>query len=160
MLSLIVAHSKNRVIGIENRLPWNLPSDLKYFKETTLGKTIVMGRKTFESIGKPLPGRRNVVLTSEKSWQVPEIEVIHSLDDIKNLSGEVIFIGGSTLYKQVLPIIDRMYITKIEHEFEGDAYFPNYTNNEWISVAKEKGIKDEKNRYDYYFEVYERKAKK
>ena len=158
MISLIAAVSKNRVIGKENRLPWKLPNDLKYFKQITLGKTIVMGRKTFESIGRPLKERRNVVLTRDLNWKHQGVEVIHSLEDIQKLCGEeVMIIGGEELYKQTIDFADRLYITYIDHIFEGDAFFPEIDFEDWKLIKREKGIKDEENKYDYYFEVYGRK---
>jgi dihydrofolate reductase len=158
MISLIAAVSKNRVIGKENRLPWKLPNDLKYFKQITLGKTIVMGRKTFESIGRPLKGRRNVVLTRDLSWKHQGVEVIHSLEDIQKLCcEEVMIIGGEELYKQIIDFADRLYITYIDHIFEGDAFFLEINFEVWKLIKREKGFKDEENKYDYYFEVYERK---
>src|SRR5690625_2433710 len=162
MLSLIVAMGANNVIGYENDMPWHLPRDLKFFKETTTGHTIIMGRKTFDSIGRPLPNRKNVVLTRQENDFPNEVEVIHNLETVFNWNQkypeeEFIIIGGGELYKQVLPYVDRMYITKINENFKGDTYFPKIQENDWIITNKEKGIKDEKNPYDYYFLQYDRK---
>ena len=157
MRSLIVAFSRNRAIGKDNKLLWHLPNDLKYFKDITLGKTIVMGRKTFQSIGKPLPGRNNVVLTTNSTWKYEGVEVIHSLDELNSFNDELIFIGGEDIYKQVLPTVDRMYITYVDEYFEADAFFPPINREEWNELKKEKGIQDEKNPYNYYFLIYDKK---
>lgn len=156
MIGLIVAFSKNRVIGINNQLPWNIPNDLKYFKKETMGKTIVMGRNTFESIGKPLPGRKNIVVTSNKDWSFDGVETIDSIEKIRDYQEDIMIIGGAKLYEQTIHLVDRLYITKIEHEFEGDAFFPELDLNEWVKIRKEKGEKNDKNPYDYFFEIYER----
>ncbi|OEH92823.1 dihydrofolate reductase [Bacillus solimangrovi] len=160
MISLLVAVDKNRLIGKENELPWHLPEDLKYFKRVTMGKTIVMGRKTFESIGRPLPGRDNVVLTTRKGYQPEGVFVYHSINEIvnkmKDQNDEVFFIGGAEIFNQVLQFADKLYITKIDESFEGDIYFPSFNEDEWRLVTSEKGLKNEKNPYDYYFQLYER----
>ncbi|QJX80655.1 dihydrofolate reductase [Priestia megaterium] len=157
MISLIVAFSRNRAIGKNNKLLWHIPNDLKYFKEVTLGKTIIMGRRTFESIGRPLPNRQNVVLTNNLEWEHQGVEVIHSLDEIQLSSEEVIFIGGETIYEQILPFVERMYITYVDEFFEGDAFFPQINRDNWKQVKKEKGVFNESNPYNYYFLVYEKK---
>ncbi|MEM4992870.1 dihydrofolate reductase [Priestia sp. SB1] len=157
MISLIVAFSRNRAIGKDNKLLWHIPNDLKYFKEVTSEKTIIMGRKTFESIGRPLPNRKNVVLTSNLEWQHQGVEVIHSLDEIQLPSEEIIFIGGETIYEQILPFVERMYITYVDEFFEGDAFFPQINRDNWKQVKKEKGVVNESNPYNYYFLVYEKK---
>ncbi|NGY89043.1 dihydrofolate reductase [Bacillus megaterium] len=163
MISLIVAFSRNRAIGKDNKLLWHLPNDLKYFKEVTSGKTIIMGRKTFESIGRPLPNRKNVVLTNNLEWQHQGVgvgvgvEVIHSLDEIQLSNEEIIFIGGETIYEQILPFVERMYITYVDEFFEGDAFFPQINRDNWKQVKKEKGVFNESNPYNYYFLVYEKK---
>ncbi|HEX6593506.1 MAG TPA: dihydrofolate reductase [Bacillota bacterium] len=163
MISLLVAMSKNHVIGRNNDMPWYLPNDLKYFKEKTMGHTIIMGRKTFESIGRPLPGRKNVVITRSKTTTFPdEVEVIHDLKTVqtwneKQPKEEFFIIGGGRIYKQMLPWADRLYITKIDESFEGDTYFPHFSEDEWTLTSSCKGIKDEKNRYDYYYLQYDRK---
>nr|WP_295973976.1 dihydrofolate reductase [uncultured Bacillus sp.] len=162
MISFIVAMDKNRVIGKDNQLPWHLPADLKFFKKTTMGHPIVMGRKTYESIGKPLPGRENVIVTRNEQYSPEGCTVIHSVEKLKDLAaarGEEIFvIGGAELFKTVLPDADRLYITLIEQEFEGDTFFPEYTESNWKLVSSIKGVKDERNPYIYYFNVYERKT--
>lgn len=162
MLSLIVAMDKNNVIGKENGMPWHLPNDLKHFKETTLGHTMIMGRKTFDSIGRVLPGRKTVVLTRSEQTFPAEVEVIHSLEEIHTLqkaneSEELFVIGGGELFKEMLPHADKLYVTVIDEAFEGDVYFPEIDPTIWEEVSKEKGLKDEKNIYDYYFIKYNRK---
>ncbi|WP_210610152.1 dihydrofolate reductase [Priestia flexa] len=158
MISLIVAMDNNRLIGKENDLPWRLPADLQYFKQTTTGHTIVMGRKTFESIGKPLPNRRNVILTGNKDYHHEGVKVIHSVDDLMSLeeASELFVIGGATVYEQTMNVATRLYVTHIEEAFEGDTYFPEIDSSVWKEVSKKQGVKDEKNPYVYYFTVYER----
>ncbi len=160
MISLIVAMDQNRLIGKENDLPWRLPEDLKYFKRITTSHTIVMGRKTFESIGRPLPNRENVVLTRQKDYQQEGATVSHSVEELEALDAEkkdeLFVIGGATLYEQTLDVANRLYITHIEESFEGDTNFPAIDLSEWKVISKQQGIKDEKNPYTYYFTVYER----
>lgn len=160
MISMIVATGKERVIGQDNQMPWHLPADLAYFKKVTGGQTIVMGRKTFESIGRALPNRRNIVLTTSPSFQAEGCEVVHSISDILTIGKnekELFIIGGSKLYEEMMPYADRLYITHIHHSFEGDRYFPHYDEDEWTIVSCEKGHSDEKNPYNYEFVVYDRK---
>ena len=161
MISFLVAVDKNRVMGIDNRLPWRLPADVKFFKEVTMGHPIVMGRKTYDSIGKPLPGRENIILTRNVDYQPEGCTVIHTVEELiqymKNKNDEVFVIGGAQLFKEIFPVADRLYITEIHHEFEGDTFFPEFEESEWTLSSSEKGIKDEKNPYDYYFNVYDRK---
>jgi len=162
MLSLIVAMDKNRVIGYKNDMPWHLPNDLRYFKERTTGHTIIMGRKTFDSLGRVLPNRKHLVLTRSER-QFPEgVEAFHDIDDVlqyvnNNTDEEIFVIGGGQLFKMMLPHVDKMYITEIDEEFAGDVYFPSFKDAEWELTSKEKGPKDEQNPYDYYYLVYERK---
>ncbi len=152
---------KNRVIGKDNDLPWRLPADLAYFKKVTMGHPIVMGRKTYESIGRPLPGRENIIITRNQNYSAEGCTVLHSLDDVKKViddsTKEVFIIGGAEIFKEAFPIADKLYITHIDEAFEGDTYFPAFSDQEWKEVSREKGVKDEKNPYDYYFSVYERK---
>lgn len=136
MISLIVAHDRNRVIGYENKMPWHLPGDLQYFKEMTMAKPIIMGRKTFESIGRPLPGRRNIVITRNTAYSADGIEVVGSLDEALQLAGdvpEIMIIGGAQIFEQAMPIADKLYITLINHAFTGDTYFPSY--DQWQQIA-------------------------
>ncbi len=161
MISMIVATGKDRVIGQDNQMPWHLPADLAYFKKVTAGHTIVMGRKTFESIGRALPNRRNIVLTTSSSFEAEGCEVVHSIADILAIGEnetELFIIGGSKLYEEMMPYADRLYITHIHHAFEGDRYFPDYNENEWTVVSREKGHRDEKNPYNYEFVVYDKKG--
>ncbi|MFC4322762.1 dihydrofolate reductase [Litchfieldia salsa] len=160
MISLLVAMDKNKLIGKDNDLPWRLPADLAYFKNLTMGHPIVMGRKTYESIGRPLPGRENIIITRNLSYAVEGCEVINSTEEIIELSKtkkEIFVIGGSEIFKEILPFVDKLYITEIEEEFEGDTFFPNFNLENWDLKTREKGIKDEKNPYEYYFCLYEKK---
>lgn len=157
MISLIVAHDKNRVIGYENKMPWHLPGELQYFKEQTMGKPMIMGRKTFDSIGRPLPGRRNIVITRNENYQSDGIEVAKSLEEALKLAGneeEVMIIGGEQIFKLALPIADRLYITHIEHDFNGDTFFPTY-GNEWILISKSEPI-EIPDGYSYTYCIYEK----
>lgn len=157
-ISMIFAMDRNRLIGDHNKLPWYLPDDMAYFKKTTWGHSVLMGRKTFESFGKPLPGRKNIILTHNKSYNAVGCEVIHSVDEVEQhmANDEFFIIGGSEIYKLFLTKADRLYITHIEEEFEGDAYFPEFNQEEWVEVSSVEGFVDEKNRYPHVFKVYER----
>lgn len=165
ILSLIVAKSINDVIGIDNQLPWHLPADLKYFKHLTTGHTIIMGRKTFESIGRPLPNRKNVVITRDKKFNAEGIHVKNSIDEaiefanIESDSNEEVFIiGGDTIYQQTLELADKLYITQVNTIIEnGTSFFPKIDSETWKSVSSESHLKDEKNQFDYSFEIYEKK---
>ncbi|MFY4776836.1 dihydrofolate reductase [Metabacillus sp. RGM 3146] len=161
MISFLLAMDKNRLIGKDNDLPWRLPADLAYFKKVTMGHKIVMGRKTFESMGRPLPGRDNIILTRDPSFEQEGAEVIHSaeafLKQVQESEEEIFVIGGAEIFKWFLPYCERMYITEIGEEFEGDRYFPEVDEGEWEVNSRIKGIKDEKNPYDYEFLIYNRK---
>jgi dihydrofolate reductase len=158
MLSLIVAIAKNRVIGFENKMPWHLPAELAYFKRVTMGHPIIMGRKTFDSIGRALPGRRNIVVSRNKDYIATGAEVAHSLDAaIALCAGENPFvIGGATLYEEALTKADRLYITEIDARPEGDTFFPVLKQHEWKEVSREPRARDEKNLLDVEFVVLER----
>ena len=172
-VSMIAALAKNRAIGKKNALPWYLPADLTYFKEKTTGKTIVMGLNTFKSVGeRPLPNRKNVVLTDDKSYQAPDgVVLAYSIDEVLQLtkndgaafaegSGEpkeVMICGGAMVYRQFLPMADRLYLTFIDHDFDGDIFFPEFDMNEWKEVSREAHEPDEKNKYTYSFVVLDRK---
>jgi dihydrofolate reductase len=157
MISFVVAMDENRAIGKDNDLPWYLPNDLKHFKKTTMGKPIVMGRKTYESIGKPLPGRENIVVTRDQSYEAEGTTIVHSVDEVLQINAEeVCVIGGSEIFKQFLPVADRLYITEIHHTFEADTYFPELNDNEWKELSRTEGIVDEKNKYPHEFVVYEK----
>lgn len=161
MMSFIVAMDKNNVIGYKNEMPWHLPRDLKFFKEKTTGHTIVMGRKTFESIGRVLPNRKHVIITRDGSNLPEEVEVINNINEVidlaKGTEEEIFVLGGGNIFEQLLPYADKLYVTLIDETFEGDVYFPDIPEEEFVQISKEKGIKDEKNPYDYYFIEYERK---
>jgi dihydrofolate reductase len=157
-ISLIAALATNGVIGIGNRLPWNLSEDLKYFKALTMGHHILMGRKTYESIGRPLPGRTTVIIT-RGGFEAPAGSIVaHSIPDaIAACKGdtEIFFVGGAELYVQVLPIADRLYLTEIQTDVEGDAWFPEYNRAEWKEISRDKR-KDEASGIEYHFVVYDR----
>ena len=150
-----------RVIGIKNRLPWHLPADLHHFKALTMGKPILMGRNTFESIGKPLPGRVNVIITRDQSYRAAGCVVMHTLDAALNYCAgdpEAMVIGGASLYAQTLPLAQRLYLTLIHNTtFEGDAYFPYWDPQQWQEIAHEDHPSDAKNRYPYSFITLDKK---
>lgn len=161
MISLIWAMDENRVIGYQNQLPWRLPEDLKFFKRVTIGHPIVMGRKTFESIGKPLPNRENIVLTREQGYRCEGCTVMNSMEEFreyaKHQEEELFVIGGAEIFKEILPEADRLYLTMIHHQFEGDTFFPVFDIEKWDLQMREVGPKDEKNPYEYEFLIFERK---
>ncbi|MFD1777435.1 dihydrofolate reductase [Fredinandcohnia salidurans] len=160
MISLLVAMDKNQLIGKDNDLPWRLPADLAYFKRVTMGHPIIMGRKTYDSIGRPLPGRENIIVTRDTSYEAEGCKVIHSIEEIVKMNEqtdqELFVIGGAEIFKEILPHSDRLYITEINEEFKGDTYFSAFDKVEWKVISEEKGIKNEKNPYDYTFLVYEK----
>lgn len=161
MLSLIVAKAKNNVIGKDNQLIWHLPEDLKRFKRLTTGHTIIMGRKTFESLGRVLPNRHHVILCNDANMEIDD-ENVEILEDISLLDKyikdeeEHFVIGGATMYRLLMPYCTKMYITEINQEFDGDVSFPEIDMNEWKVTEREKGLKDEKNPFDYEYVTYER----
>ncbi len=159
MISIIVATANNRVIGAGNNMPWHLPADLAYFKKTTLGHPVIMGRKTFESIGKPLPGRENVIVTSNRDYHAESCLVLHTLEEARNYcrDKDVFIIGGAQIYQEFFPYADRLYITLIDEDFSGDTYFPEIHEEKWQLISKTDGVKDEKNPYRYEFLVYEKR---
>ena len=162
MLSIIVAVAENNVIGKDNKLIWHLPEDLKRFKKLTTGHTIIMGRKTFESLGRVLPNRKHVILCNDMELNI-EDENVEVLEDISMLkqyidsTEENFIIGGATIYKLLLPYANKIYLTLIHEKFEGDVFFPEIDEREWKIVETEKGLKDEKNPYDYEYVTYVRK---
>ena len=162
-ISLIWAMADNRVIGIENRLPWKLPADMQWFRQNTLGKPILMGRLTFESFGaKPLPGRRNMIVSRDRDYQAAGAEVFASLEEAlaaAQAAGteEVIVIGGMSLYEQTLPQADRLYMTLVHGEVPGDAWFPLFDLQGWREVSRSEHAADEKNAYACSFVVLERR---
>jgi dihydrofolate reductase len=154
LISLIVAMANNRVIGKGNEMPWHLPADLAHFKAKTLGKPIVMGRKTYESIGRPLPGRLNIVMSRNKNYTLEGCEVVGSLKEalalVKDVE-EVMIIGGGYLYEQALPLADKLYLTFIDLDVSGDTLFPDYEKLPLTELTREKHLKDNKNPYNYEF---------
>ena len=161
MISFIVAMDENRVIGKDNQLPWHLPEDLKFFKRVTMGHPIAMGRKTHESIGRVLPGRENIIITRQAGYESEGCTVFYSVDDFVTYSrgqdDEIFVIGGAEIFKETFPYADRLYITHINDQFAGDTFFPEYVFQHWELVSCEKGVKDEKNPYDYEFRIYDKK---
>ena len=160
IISLIAAMGKNRVIGKDNSLIWKLPADMEYFREKTTGKPVVMGRKTFESIGRPLPNRKNIIITRDENYKAEGCVVVHSVDEALKAAEdaeEVMVIGGSQIYKEFFPRANKMYLTFIDEEFEGDTFFPEWDKEEWKEVSREEHDKDEKNSYNYVFVEFERK---
>jgi dihydrofolate reductase len=154
IISLVCAMAKNRVIGQDNKMPWHLPADLKHFKAVTMAKPIVMGRKTYQSIGRPLPGRQNVIISRNTDYKVAGCDVVHSIDAAINLLNkeiEIMIIGGGFLYSQMIEQADKLYLTFIDHEVDGDTFFPEYEHLSMKEVSREKYLKDEKNPYDYQF---------
>ena len=142
-LSIIVAMSSNRVIGLNNKLPWHLSEDLKHFKSLTTGHTVIMGRKTYESIGKPLPNRRNIVISRNVNTFYDGVEMTHSLEDAFSISSndeEVFIIGGSNIYEQSLDLVEQLYITEIKKTFEGDAFFPDIDKSLWTESSRQDHI--------------------
>ncbi len=142
MISLIAAMADDRVIGFEGKMPWHLPADLRHFKTVTLGKPILMGRSTYESIGRPLPGRQNVVLSSRADLSIPGCDVYASLETALKAvpeTQELMVIGGETLYRQCLPFASRLYLTFIEGSFSGDTFFPEWSSDEWQEISRESG---------------------
>lgn len=159
MISFIWAQDKNGVIGLDNDMPWHLPEDLRYFKKTTLGYPIVMGRKTFESFGgRPLPKRENVVLTTDAAFEVNGVTVVHSVDEVveRTKREDLFVIGGANVFKQFIGEANRLYVTKIEAEFEGDTVIDFIPWADFKETSCTKGDKNEQNPYDYSFYVYER----
>lgn len=157
-IHLIFAMDRNRTIGIDNRLPWRLPADMAHFVHTTTGHAVLMGRKTYESIGKPLKDRLNVILTRDPNYTAEGCEIVHSVEEaMERFRGQVLFvIGGAEVYKLFLPYADHIHMTRIDFAFDGDAFFPEYDEKDWILVEERQGLKDERNPYDYQFLTYRR----
>lgn len=163
MINIVVAKASNNVIGAKNDLIWHLPNDLKHFKSLTSGHPIIMGRKTFESLGRPLPNRTNIVVTRDQNWNAEGIEITSSLvkaiETAKKIDEDVYIIGGGNIYKQAMEFTDVLYITEVHHEFDGDTYFPEIDSEEWEEVDREDFKKDEKHPYAYSFVTYRRIGK-
>ncbi len=158
---MIVAMDRNRLIGADNSLPWRLPEDLRYFKQVTMGKPIVMGRLTHESIGRALPGRQNIVVTRDKGYQAAGCEVTTSLAQALELCGdapEVMIIGGGQIYAEAMPLADRLYLTFIDAELSGDRYFPEIADTQWRITERRPGA-DAQIDFPYEYRIYERTAK-
>ncbi|MFA6523328.1 MAG: dihydrofolate reductase [Candidatus Peribacteraceae bacterium] len=164
IISLIVAASKNNVIGVGGRLPWSLPNDLRYFRERTQGKPVIMGRKTFDSIGKPLPNRSNIIVTRQPRLKVQGCIVVHSLDEALKVAEEALgakeafIIGGAEIFKEALPKADRVYLTHVHTVIEGDAFFLPLDSSKWEEVSREEHEEDQRHLYAYTFCVYERRT--
>lgn len=158
-LSLIVAMAKNRVIGKDNQMPWHLPADFAYFKKVTLGHPVIMGRKTFESIGRALPGRRNLVVSRNSAFHADGIEVVPSLDDALNKCArdEAFVIGGATLYAEAIPRASRIFLTEVDASPDGETFFPPLDRDEWRETSRERREADDKNVHSVSFVVLERR---
>lgn len=159
IISIIAAMDIKGVIGLEGVLPWHLSADLKRFKAMTMGKPLIMGRKTYESIGRPLPGRKNIVLTQSQEFKAEGCTVVHSLEEALLVAGEVdevMIMGGSGIYDQSLDRANRLYITEVHAEVSGDVYFPEFDIGEWVEIKREDHSADDKNDFDYSFVVMER----
>ena len=161
MLSIIVAKGKNNIIGKENKLVWSLPADMKRFRELTTGHVIIMGRKTFESLGKILPNRKHVVFTQNPDFKVDDenVQIVHSMLEIKEYidnDEENFVIGGAMIYSLLMPHVTKMYVTEINKDFDGDTFFPKINLDIWKETRREKGTQDEENKFDYDFVTYER----
>jgi len=158
-IAIIVATDNNRLIGKDNDLPWKLSADLQYFKRVTMGKPLIMGRKTHESIGRPLPGRKNIIITRDAAFSAEGCVVVNSIDAALAECGEadeVMVMGGASLYEQFLPRANKLYLTQVHADLEGDTWFPDWQVEQWNELDREDHQADEKNQFDYSFVVYER----
>lgn len=155
MISMIVAYANGRVIGQGGKIPWHLPSDMRHFKRVTDGQTVVMGRKTFDSIGKPLPRRRNIVLTHDAALHLPGVEIIHDPQEVFAL-GDVFIIGGEAIYKYFLDKAAQLYITEVALDTDGDAFFPEWDRQSFTLASFQEGTRDEKNKIPHSFSLYQR----
>ncbi|MET4083824.1 dihydrofolate reductase [Pedobacter sp. UYP30] len=162
-INIAVAIAENYAIGKDNKLLWHMPEDTKFFKRTTSGHAVIMGRKTFDSVGKPLPNRQNIVVTRKTELEIPGAVVVNSLASaykaVEQPDAQIFVIGGAEIYKKALPDVQRIYLTTIHHTFDGDTFFPKLNMDDWQEVSSETHKADEKNKYDYTFAVLERKAK-
>lgn len=158
-ISIIVAMAQNRTIGINNTLPWRCPEDLRHFKALTMGHHMIMGRKTFDSIGKPLPGRTTVVVTRNTRLQIDGCIIAHSLQQaIAACAGdnEIFIVGGAELYAQALPLANKLYVTEIRQDIQGDAHFPEFDKKQWREAARERHSQDQPQPLEYHFATYEK----
>jgi len=163
MISLIVAAAENNAIGKDNQLLWHLPNDLKFFKNTTWGGVVIMGRKTFESVNKPLPGRVNIVITKQKNWQAENVLIADSIESAIQLATdegfkEIFIIGGGEIYKESMSLSNRIYLTRVHTNVKGDTFFPEMNEQEWKMISSNKFYSDEKHAFDYSFQVWERRV--
>lgn len=163
IVSCIVATAKNEIIGSDNQIPWYLPADLQWFKKNTLGHAIIMGRKCFRSIGRPLPKRRNIVITRDAFFVADGVEIARSIDEALDMAfeqgeTEVFIIGGGEIYRQSQSLWDKIYLTEVDLEVEGDVFFPKIEESEWLETFHEAHAADEKNEFPYVFRILERKA--
>ena len=157
-ISMIAALAKNRVIGFQNQLPWRLRTDLQHFLKCTMGKPIVMGRKTYDSIGKPLPGRENIILSSQQNLVIADCKIIHKISELKQFdAAEIMIIGGATLYEMMLPYASTLYLTFVDCEPEGDTFFPAWKSDDWQTIAESSHLADEQNDHDFQFVQLQRK---
>lgn len=159
IVTMVVAIAENHAIGKNNQLLWHLPKDLKHFKQITNGHTIIMGRKTFDSMGKPLPNRRNIVITRNQELELAGAEVVGSVEEALALcapSEEVFIIGGGEIYKMAMPFTEKIYLTVVHHPFDGDAYFPEIDSGVWTETASEHHEADDKHQYSFTFSTLER----
>jgi dihydrofolate reductase len=160
IISIVVAIANNWVIGRNNALPWNLPADMEHFRKLTSGKPVIVGQKTYESIGKPLPGRTNIIITLNKNYTANGCLIVHSIEEslaaAKDFE-EVMVIGGASIYEQFLPLADRLYLTLIDANIEGDTFFPEFDYSDWNEVERVKNEPDKENIYPYTFLTLERK---
>ncbi|MDF2530055.1 MAG: dfrA [Gammaproteobacteria bacterium] len=154
-LSAVVAYSLNRVMGKNNQLPWHLPDDLKHFKALTLGKPVLMGRKTYESIGRPLPNRPNIILSRDRSLKIEGCQVIHSVNEL-HTNQEVMVIGGAEIFAMLLPRIQTLYLTEIQANVDGDVYFPELDPSQWQETSREHHPADERHLYAFDYITLER----
>ena len=162
VISFIVAASENNVIGKDNQLPWHLPTDMKYFKNITWGMPVIMGRKSFEALGKPLNGRKNIVITRNRNWKASGVQVVHSIDKAIILASqtdakEIFITGGAEIFRAALPSADKIYLTRVHGNFDGDAFFPELNDDEWKLTRGFDCEPDEKNAYALSFQVWEKK---
>ncbi|MFC5648462.1 dihydrofolate reductase [Paenibacillus solisilvae] len=164
-VTMIGAMANNRVIGVDNAMPWHLPAEMGHFRRSTIGRTVLMGRKTFESLGRPLKDRRNVILTRNIDYAPAGCEIVHTVEEALNLYEaaaveELVVMGGAEIYSLFLPYADKLLLTEVDANIDGDAYFPAFDSEEWSLVNSESFSKDEKNSYDFKIQTYERKRGK
>jgi dihydrofolate reductase len=166
--SAIVACASNRVIGLNNALPWHIPEDLQYFKRTTMGKPLIMGRRTFDSFGKPLPGRPHIVITRQHQWSYAGVSTAHSLAEGLALAeseaqalgvNEVMVIGGAEIYRQAMPLLDLLYVTEVQTEIEGDAWFPEINSTTWREVTRDGPYISSRNGLVYSFVIFQKRSR-